>query len=168
MTTGERIKAARKKAGMTQKQLGILSQTSEITIRQYELGKRQPRTEQLSRIAIALNVTVDYLVNGEERQEVIPGRLWVIRQSDTDSKYDRYKIEAMDKEAYDYGLSIFENAGFPAQDHIPAVKLMDAFYSLNDVGQLKAVERVEELVEIPKYQKSPAPGSTQDGGEDQQ
>lgn len=56
MTVGERIKQARKLKGLTQKQLGELSETSEITVRQYELGKRQPRLEQLQRIAAALGM----------------------------------------------------------------------------------------------------------------
>lgn len=43
MTTGQRIKAARKKAGMTQKEIAEKAGTATGTIQQYELGKRQPR-----------------------------------------------------------------------------------------------------------------------------
>lgn len=32
-------------------------------------------------------------------------------------------------------------------------RMITAFNSLNDIGQQKAIERVEELAEIPKYQK---------------
>ena len=35
--------------------------------------------------------------------------------------------------------------------------LLESFDQLNDEGQCKAVERVEELTEIPKYQKEKAP-----------
>ena len=62
MNIGERIREARNAKSLTQKQLGDLSGTSEITIRQYELGKRQPRLKQLSRIALALNISVSELV----------------------------------------------------------------------------------------------------------
>lgn len=62
MTIGERIKQARKEKGLTQKRLGELSGTSEITVRQYEIGKRQPRLVQLQRIALALETTVSELV----------------------------------------------------------------------------------------------------------
>lgn len=65
MTIGERIKQIRTEKGLTQKQLGELSGTSEGTVRQYEIGKRQPRIEQLQRIADALSVGVSYLLSGE-------------------------------------------------------------------------------------------------------
>ena len=62
MTTGERIKAARKKAGMTQKEIAEKAGTATGTIQQYELGKRQPRLAQLQRIAAALGVPVQELI----------------------------------------------------------------------------------------------------------
>lgn len=51
MTIGVKIKKLRKYAGLTQRSLGELSGTSETTIKQYELGKRQPRIEQIKKIA---------------------------------------------------------------------------------------------------------------------
>ncbi len=51
MTIGVKIKKLRKYAGLTQRSLGELSGTSETTIKQYELNKRQPRIEQLKKIA---------------------------------------------------------------------------------------------------------------------
>lgn len=51
MTIGEKIRKLRKHTGLTQRALGKLSSTSETTIKQYELGKRQPRIEQLKKIA---------------------------------------------------------------------------------------------------------------------
>lgn len=51
MTIGEKIRKLRNYIGLTQKALGELSSTSETTIKQYELGKRQPRIEQLKKIA---------------------------------------------------------------------------------------------------------------------
>ena len=54
MTIGEQIRFVRKHLGLTQKELGQLSKTSERTIQQYEAGKRQPRIEQLQSIPYAL------------------------------------------------------------------------------------------------------------------
>lgn len=65
MTIGERIKQVRNEKGLTQKQLGELSKTSEGTVRQYEIGKRQPRIEQLQAIAAALGVSPLYLLGDE-------------------------------------------------------------------------------------------------------
>lgn len=41
--------------------------------------------------------------------------------------------------------------------------LLYAFSLLNKAGQEKAVERVEELTEIPKYQKTPSPDGSENG-----
>ena len=65
-SVGEKIKEIRKKRGFSQKELGELSGTSETTIKQYELGKRQPRIEQLKGIAKALNIPLIILINGSE------------------------------------------------------------------------------------------------------
>lgn len=70
MTVGEKIRELRKKAGLTQKKLGELSDTSETTIKQYELGKRQPRMEQLQKVATALHVQVNDLLPWEDIPEI--------------------------------------------------------------------------------------------------
>ena len=62
MTIGERIKNYRKIASLTQKELGNLAGVATGTIQQYELGLRQPRIEQLDKIATALNVSVSDLL----------------------------------------------------------------------------------------------------------
>lgn len=56
MTTGERIRAMRRAAGLTQKQLGEMSGIAEPTIRRYELGKLNPKRETLEKIANPLGV----------------------------------------------------------------------------------------------------------------
>lgn len=67
MNTSELIKNYRKIAGLTQKELGTLSDTSERTIQSYETGKRQPRIEQLQKIAPILNVSVSDLLGEPQR-----------------------------------------------------------------------------------------------------
>ena len=56
MTVGERIRAARKAQGLTQKQLGEKCGIAEPTIRRYELGKLNPKPDTLKKIAKALGV----------------------------------------------------------------------------------------------------------------
>lgn len=63
VTMGERIKAARKRVGLTQEQLAKKCEIATITIGQYERNKRQPRIEQLQAIADALNISFDNLLN---------------------------------------------------------------------------------------------------------
>lgn len=69
MTIGQRIKEARKSAGLTQRELAEKSGTATGTIQQYELGKRQPRIEQLQAIASALGVTTNYFLTGEKTEK---------------------------------------------------------------------------------------------------
>ena len=117
MTRGQLIKAARKKAGMTQKELGAKLGVAYQTLAQWENDLRNPKLDTLQRIASALGVPVQDLISD-----------W----------------EAVDKEEFKrvfiYGEGI--------KDRIDA-----ALDRLNDEGQEKAAERVEELTEIPKYQK---------------
>ena len=117
MTTGELIKAARKKAGMTQAQLAEKLGISYVGVSQWENDLRNPKLDTLQRIASALGVPVQDLISD-----------W----------------EAVDKEEFKrvfiYGEGI--------KDRIDAAR-----DRLNDEGQEKAAERVEELTEIPKYQK---------------
>lgn len=117
MTTGQLIKAARRKAGMTQEELGKKIGVSGSSMAQWENDLRNPKLDTLQRIASALGVPVQDLISD-----------W----------------EAVDKEEFKrvfiYGEGI--------KDRIDA-----ALDRLNDEGQEKAAERVEELTEIPKYQK---------------
>lgn len=74
MSIGERIKEARKKAGLKQSELAEKLGVAVITIGQYERGVRQPRLEQFQRIAAALNVDVNWLMNGytlEQRDQAM-------------------------------------------------------------------------------------------------
>lgn len=63
MTIGKRIKMLRENAGLTQKELAQKSGTAVGTIQQYEYGKRQPRLEQILKIASALNADPADLVH---------------------------------------------------------------------------------------------------------
>lgn len=70
MTTGQRIKAARMKAGLTQKELGTKLGVSESFIAQYETDKRNPKKETLEKIADALGVHFLELYSDEEIVEI--------------------------------------------------------------------------------------------------
>lgn len=56
MTIGEKIKAYRSIFKLTQKELAELSGVSEISIRKYEAGERNPKLEQIRKIAQALRL----------------------------------------------------------------------------------------------------------------
>ena len=69
----QRLRAWRKKAGMTQEELANLVSVSLRTVHRWEFGERTPRMEEIQRLAAALHVTEAELLNGPERQE------WVLK-----------------------------------------------------------------------------------------
>lgn len=69
------IRAARKRVGMTMKQLGQLVGVAESTISQYENGKRQPDNETLLKIAEELNTSVSYLLGETKKIPVLDDRV---------------------------------------------------------------------------------------------
>ena len=86
-TYGSRIKAARESANLTQEGLGQKLGVTGVTIMRYEKNQREPRQDQFKRLAAALNVDVNWLMNG-----------YTLAQRDQDQKdymSKRYKdIEA--------------------------------------------------------------------------
>ena len=72
-TFAERLKHLRKKAGFSQEELAHKMELSIMTIRRWEWGERQPRLEEIQKLAKALNVSEDELLNGG------PEATWVLR-----------------------------------------------------------------------------------------
>lgn len=197
MTVGERIQVARKNAGIKQSELAEKLGVAVITIGQYERGKRQPRLEQLQRIATALGVSVDYLLGQYHLKGIIDYKSLAIRER----IFERIKQQGMSYEEFCKKLGLpfdewfhwKEESSESYLDHLPQIaellnipeselvgeyrkrtvsveaKLKKALIKLNDKGKQEAVKRVEELTEIPKYQRhSPtdapeSPDAAQDG-----
>ena len=62
MTVGEKIRTYRKMRGISQKMLGELAGgINEVTIRKYEAGDRNPKLDQLLKIADALGISINIL-----------------------------------------------------------------------------------------------------------
>lgn len=63
MTIGEKIRTLRNARGYSQKLLGELAGgINEVTIRKYEAGDRNPKPDQLEKIARALGTTITYFM----------------------------------------------------------------------------------------------------------
>ena len=71
MTTGQLIREARKKAGMTQAELAKKLGISYVGISQWENGTRNPKYDTLQRIASALEIDWTELVPEGERAQTI-------------------------------------------------------------------------------------------------
>jgi len=63
MKLGEKIKIFRTQKGYTQKQLGDLISSSEVVIGQYERGIRNPKIETKQKLAEALNIPIQQLLD---------------------------------------------------------------------------------------------------------
>lgn len=138
MTTGQRIKLARRNAGLTQKELGQKLGITYQTLAQWENDLRKPKFDTLKRIADALGVPVGELLGLED----MGGGLWGHEADDSTVMKLAQNIKA----------------------HMtPKAKLNAAFDQLNNEGQGVAVQRVEELTEIPRYRKDAPDDQTPQG-----
>lgn len=63
MTVGEKIRAYRTLRGISQKTLGELADINEVTIRKYEAGDRNPKPDQLMKLANALGVSINLFMD---------------------------------------------------------------------------------------------------------
>lgn len=145
MTTGHRIKAARTKVGLTQKELGAKLGVSESFIAQYETDKRNPKKETLQRIADALGIHVSELLITftPEIEEIL-----ILAEDNAE------KLFGLDKtEVHQRVMDGIREIYLPS----PQERINRFLNRLNDEGQQKAVERVKELTEIPRYRAQTAP-----------
>ncbi len=75
-TFGERLRALRKKSGLTQEQLADAVNVSLKTVQRWEFNERQPRIEEVKALAKALGVSEADLLNDSPHKHK-PGE-WVI------------------------------------------------------------------------------------------
>ncbi len=139
MTIGQRIKEARKNAGMTQKQLADMMGIPFQSVSQWERDLRKPKFETLEKIATVLGVNVTEL--WMDRYLDHPPTLHFITTVDKLSEYASYSL---DKE-------------YQKRRRL----LLSSFDDLNSKGQKKAIENVRDLAKIPEYQRE----TPEDAGE---
>jgi len=65
---GEIIKQLRLEKGLTQKKLAEMTNISEISIRKYENGERKPKIEVLQKLADALEISLNQLMENEKKE----------------------------------------------------------------------------------------------------
>ncbi len=68
---GEKLKALRQEAGLTQKQLADRLGVTKSTVSYYELALRYPSTDVIVNLAEAFHVSTDYLLGVEKKQQTI-------------------------------------------------------------------------------------------------
>lgn len=133
MTTGQRIREARKSVNISQLELGERLGVSQAMIAQYENGTRNPKFETLQKIASALEIDVTELLQPLKVTEIDLGD--GLKQRKEIHGEPGNKLTPEKEEAINKGL------------------LLDSFDKLNDKGQQKAVAYVELLAGHPDYKK---------------
>lgn len=156
MTTGQLIKAARIKAGLTQGQLADKLNISFVNISQWENGARNPKIETLKKIADALGVEVWELADFDTASRMMEYEnvAHEIKQDMMDSAYTPEEYEEARKTSIS---EIQMSLALADIERSRLNNLQSAFLRLNETGQKKAVENVEDLAKIPEYQKKDEP-----------
>lgn len=131
MNVGEKIKSARLKKNLTQKQLGELCGMADSAIRRYELGGANPKIETLHRIASALGIGLEEFM--------------------TDSELSLF--ESMENLYLKSNSQIQELESL--NEHTPQENyLMMKFRELNEKGRNKVIDYTDDLSKTKDYTKS--------------
>lgn len=150
MTTGERIKEARIKFGLTQKELGERLDLSYQAVAQWENDLRHPKPETLAKIADAIGIDVIYLLSDEEKEMHLKLR----------SAFDSKNCEEIEKlldlpKGSVKHITGDEPKKIAAEEKNLKYNLLLHFNRLNLNGKRVAIERIKELSEIAKYSARP-------------
>ena len=123
MTVSENIRYFRKERGYTQKQLSELAGIATITLQQYELEKREPKLENLQKIAEVLGIPIAALLDIDETDQALNT------------------------------LSDFKNVDVKQTKYPDMFNLkeLEPYFSLNRKGKDKALSYIDDLAKLPEY-----------------
>ena len=125
---GRNIKQARKKRHLKQKELAELIGYTESSISKYEQGLIEIPNSVIEMIAKVLQVSPLQLLGSEEWDEAFNPNGKLAKEVATVDFIEEF-----------YGET--------------ALKLLETFNKLNELGRVKALSELEDLIEVPKYQK---------------
>ena len=144
MTIGENIRRLRKESGLTQRQLAKAVGVNEVTLRGYEAGKYKPKMVTIWNLMHALNCSFNDIVDAENFNELFQGSIQTTAETLNFMAKDSNQAMAE---------SIKDVAGAIAAMAKDEEELLSDYHNLNNYGKKEARKRVNELTEIPKYQK---------------
>lgn len=175
-TFGEKLKTARKDAGLTQEQLAVKLMVSRQAITKWEADKGLPDIENLKALSQLLGVSIDYLLDNGERLDLsvtrekinldeftykrkLNGR-WIEKCGKKDmvikSKYPNAEIHYLigrqiltkEEKIIDNVIGFLTSAPFGLPDVINGVKNTDKeFYLVNDADKQYFVTVFDEFTE---------------------
>lgn len=138
MTLGQKIRQARQGRKITQKELAARIGKSFSSVQKYEMDLATPPLETIEKIALSLGVPFLAFID------------------------DRVKYLGVDESGVTFDISMLEDKD-DDDDENALVRLDEIKFllrRLNERGRDKAVERIEELTEIPRYQAKRAAEAT--------
>ena len=134
---GEKIRYLRIQKNMTQKELGEkLGGIPQQQIGRWENGKSNPKLNTLQKIAAALSVNVNDLLESPLDDSPLYKAFKNVNPSDSPIRKDFINAQ-LAKQVDDW-------------EQID-IELVKTFKKLNENGKAVAIERMEELAEIPRY-----------------
>lgn len=142
MTTSEQIKKFRQQKKLSQKELGKLIGVSQQMIGQWESANANLTLDTVQKIATALNISVNDLL--ESPLDDSPLYRAFKNNDVSDNPLEKHYVNS----------KLTEQIENWQQSDIELVK---SFKKLNDSGKAVAIERVEELTEIPRYTQKETP-----------
>ena len=77
---GERIREIREKKGWTQDDLANAADMNRVTIAKYEAGRIEPKSRSLQKLAAALEINANLLIDGESKINDDDRELWELRE----------------------------------------------------------------------------------------
>lgn len=151
MSISANLKKLRKERGLTQKKLGELCGLAEITIRQYESGKYQPKIETIEKIARALKVSVKEIKEDITWDEYQDTKEWYNLDREVDSVQgviavvaEIYgKVSLIEKEISGQFVSYWLVGHSPNQ-FVIHTKDMNALYEMTKNAIQPLVERMKD------------------------
>lgn len=176
ITLGEKLKSARKSAGLTQEQLAEKLLVSRQAITKWEAEKGMPDIENLKQLSKLLDISIDYLLDSEEnidlsvmREEInlngysytrkIKGR-WNKKAGKKDmivrEKYPEAEIHCLvgkrlfskEEKITDTAIGWLTTAPFGIPDFINGIKNVDKeFYLVNQADKQFFVIVTDEFIE---------------------
>ena len=136
MNIGDNMRNIRKQKNMTLQQLADILECSQQNISQYESGKRTPKLKTVQKIAGALNVNINDLLESPLDDSPLYKAFKNVNPPDYPIRKDFINAQ-LAKQVNDW-------------EQID-IKLVKKFKQLNETGKAIAIERVEELAEILRY-----------------
>ena len=158
MTIGEKIYKFRNSLHLTQKQFADKIEVAQSSVNFWENGKRQPKIEQLKKIANTFNIPLASFLDED----------LFLAVTSPDEVFENHVVDKKIKNITDNNKTSAEEKSVALLELIPQLEIMqnihennvkvggkqiitNLFERLNVKGQKKAIEQVELLTKIPEY-----------------